>query len=77
MITLIAPGLIKIDQQVVLAGQVARVANVRDGRDAGGDYKIVVVEFSEELYADFRFYGDLSIPFFEEYLLEDYMEAES
>lgn len=61
---LIAPNAINVNQQLDLNGQTVTVVNVRDGRDAGGDYKVVVVEFDEELYADFRIYGDVSVPFF-------------
>lgn len=60
----IAPADVMIGQELDLNGVTVTVANVRLGRDAGGEYKIVVVEFSEECYADFRFYGDASVPFF-------------
>lgn len=60
----VSPSEATIGQEFDLNGQTVKVVNVRLGRDAGGEYKIVVVEFDEECYADFRFYGDVTVPFF-------------
>jgi hypothetical protein len=59
--TLIPVAGIHVGALVALASNsVGKVVNVRDGRDAGGEYKIVVVEIDEDCYLDYRFYGDLS-----------------
>lgn len=60
----VAPQDVRKGQKLVLNGSQVEVVNVREGRDPGGVYLIVVVEFSNETYADFRFYGNRATPFF-------------
>lgn len=56
--TILAKDVRKGAQIAWFGGQTATVVTVRNGRDPGGDYLIVVVELSEELYVDFRLYGN-------------------